>query len=115
MVEPNSLIPCLRSSLVSVMVSAPFSLTYAERGDSRPIQIQETPSSTSSLMVYWLMALAEENTYSDHALCPAFMNSSSSMARRLCSRKFSSIMKNDFTSSLPSISHMTSNSSLPES
>ena len=31
-------------------------------GDSRPIQIHETPSSTSSRMVYLRIALAEENT-----------------------------------------------------
>ena len=76
------------------------SLVYEERGDSSPIQTQETPSSTSSRMVYWRIALAEEKTYSDHALAFGLHQSSSSMARRLCSRKFSSIMKNDFTSQL---------------
>ena len=35
------------------------------------------------------------------------------MARRLCSRKFSSIMKNDFTLSFASISDMTPKSSSP--
>ena len=62
MVEPSSLMPCARNSRVSFKVSAPCSLVYDERGDSSPIQIHETPSSTSSRMEYWLMALADEKT-----------------------------------------------------
>jgi len=64
-------------------------------------------------MEYWLMALADEKTYSDQGFWPSFMKPSNSMARRLCSRKFSSIMKNDFTSSLASISDITPKSSSP--
>ena len=43
----------------------------------------------------------------------AFMKSSSSIARRLCSRKFSSIMKNDRTPSRASICAITPYSSAP--
>src|ERR1035438_9350291 len=107
MVDPSNLMPCARNSRVNVSVSAPCSLIYDECGDSSPIQIHETPSSTSSRMEYWLIALADENTYNDQALLPAFMRSSSSRARRLWSRKFSSIMKNDFTPSRASIRDIT--------
>ncbi len=64
-------------------------------------------------MEYWPIALAEEKTYSDHGLFSAFMNPSSSMARRLWSRKFSSIMKNDRAPSFDSMWFITSNNSLP--
>src|ERR1035438_3909289 len=99
--------PCLRNSCVSFRVSAPCSLIYEDRGDSRPIQIHEIPSSTNSRMEYWLIALADEKTYSDQGLLAAFMQSSSCMARRLCSRKFSSMTKNDFAPSFDSISAIT--------
>src|ERR1017187_6222849 len=66
-------------------------------------------------MEYCAMALADENTYSAHGLASRFMNPRSSMARRLCSRKFSSIMKNDFTPNLRSISDMTPYNSSPVS
>ena len=59
------------------------------------------------------MALADEKTYSDHGFWPAFMKPSNSMARLLCSRKFSSITKNDFTFSFDSISDITPKSSSP--
>ena len=66
-------------------------------------------------MVYLLMALAEEKTYSVQALPAAFMRSSNSMARPRWSRKFSSIMKNERTLSADSISHMTANNCWPVS
>jgi hypothetical protein len=64
-------------------------------------------------MSYCRIALADENTYSDHAFPSAFMQASSSSARFLYSRKFSSIMKNDDTPRPRSASHMTSKSSRP--
>ena len=45
-------------------------------------------------MSYFLIALADEKTNIDHALPCCFISSSSSSARFLYSRKFSSIMKN---------------------
>ena len=47
---------------VRVRVSASFNLLYDACPDSRPIQIQETPSSTSSRVEYLRMALADEKT-----------------------------------------------------
>ena len=75
-------------------------------GDSRPSQIQLTPSSISSRIEYFAIAFADENTYIVHALRPRFMHSSSSIARGRSSRKFSSIMKNDCTPSAASASHI---------
>src|ERR1035441_5199985 len=43
------------------------------------------------------MALAEEKMWNDQLLPAAFMRASKSRARFRCSRKFSSMMKNDFT------------------
>ena len=82
MVDPSNLIPCCRNSRVRPRVSAFCNLAYAECGDSSPIQIQETPSATSSSMVYLRMALTEENTYSSQ-LFPAFCISSSNCMARL--------------------------------
>ena len=58
-------------------------------------------------MSYVRIALADENTYKAQAFPAAFMQSSSSIARRLYSRKFSSIMKNEETPSSRSASHIT--------
>ena len=85
------------------------------RGDSKPIHTQETPSSTSSSMVYFRIALAEAKTESSQLLPASFMRSSKRMARVRCSRKFSSITKNECTLSSDSIPHITSNSSSPVS
>ena len=66
-------------------------------------------------MVYLRIALAEANTDSAQLLFPCFISSSKRMARSRCSRKFSSIMKNEFTFSSSSMRLMTSNSSSPVS
>src|SRR5579872_6077536 len=115
MVDPSTLIPCRRNSFASESVSWPFSFAYPARGDSSPIHTHETPSSTSSFMLYLLMAFAEENTYSAQLLPFDFIRSSNSMARLRCSRKFSSIMKKDRTFISDSISHITRKSASPVS
>src|SRR5580698_4295313 len=97
MVDPSSLMPCCRSRDASSCVSVLRSFTYEDFGDSSPSQIQETPSCTSSSMLYWRIAFADENTYSDQLLRPCFIRSSSCRARLRFSRKFSSIMKKDET------------------
>ena len=95
-------------------VSELRNFAYDELGDSRPSQIHETPSCTSSSMVYLRMALADENTYSDQLLPACFMRSSNCMARGRLSRKFSSIMKNEQTFMECSMCSITSNSSSPD-
>ena len=59
--------------------------------------------------------MAEANTDSAQLLFPVFMSSSKRMARSRCSRKFSSITKNEFTFNSSSIRLMTSNNSSPVS
>ncbi len=62
-------------------VSLPSNLAYLEFTDSRPIQIQEMPSSTSSCMEYLRIAFADANTAKPQLLPAAFMRSSNCMAR----------------------------------
>src|SRR5437763_16553916 len=66
-------------------------------------------------MVYLRMAFAEAKTDIDQLLCPCFIRSNRRMARSRCSRKFSSMTKNERTLRSFSMRHMTSYSSLPVS
>src|ERR1017187_3089641 len=59
------------------------------------------------------MALAEEKMLNDQLLPAAFMHESRSMARWRWSRKFSSMMKNDFTLRDASACSISRNSSSP--
>src|ERR1039458_10525027 len=63
MVEPSTRMPFFLNSVVSACVSVPLSLAYSECSDSNPIQTHDTPSSTSSSIVYLRIALADEKTY----------------------------------------------------
>src|ERR1019366_8915836 len=112
-VEPSSTMPCSRSSRLIRCVSAPSSFAYPDLGDSSPSQMDEMPSSTNSSQLYFRMAFAEEKMCNDQLFPAAFIQASSSMARRFWSRKFSSMMKNDFTWRDASASSINRNSSSP--
>src|SRR5262245_16892536 len=66
-------------------------------------------------MSYFLMAFADEKTYSAHGLLCFFIRSSSSSARFLYRRKFSSMMKKEVAPSWRSAWPMTVHSCSPPS
>src|SRR5215207_8562533 len=64
-------------------------------------------------MVYLRIALADENTYNSQLLPASCMYFNNSRARSRWSKKFSSIMKKEWTLSLRSRPSMMSNNSRP--